>query len=85
MIMAMKPRLILLIVPLLFLIGCSGVQLNAEYSKLLDDTAALAETAAQRGEARTLAPDDQVKTLRWNADAWQKFRAGRDGKKTVTP
>lgn len=59
--------------------GCGGVILNAEYSQLLDETAALsAETAARAGRGN-LDANEMVESLRLQAGIWQRFRDARDG------
>ena len=64
----------------LILSGCSGVLLNAEYSQLLDRTAAWTNEAADRAEASRLDPNDMARALRISADHWRKFQDARDGR-----
>jgi len=59
--------------------GCGGVQLNAEYSQLLDQTAVLSAETARRAEAGGLTTEQMVAALRYQADCWASFRDGRDG------
>lgn len=61
--------------------GCGGVWMNAEYSQLLDRTAALADASATRAQTGLVSPADMATVLRLEADVWQKFRDARDGKK----
>jgi hypothetical protein len=61
--------------------GCGGVRMNAEYSQLLDRTAALADASATRAEIGLTKPADMATVLRMESDVWQKFRDARDGKK----
>ena len=62
------------------LAGCGGVWMNAEYSQLLDETAALSDQTARRAEAGRLDPNQMTQALRLQAEVWRKFRDARDGK-----
>lgn len=59
--------------------GCSGVVLNAQYSQLLDRTAALSAETARRADANALTGDQMKQALDAQAGAWAKFRDARDG------
>lgn len=59
--------------------GCSGVMLNAEYSQLLDETAALSRETADRAAAGKLDPNQMSAALTYQAGVWQRFRDARDG------
>ena len=59
--------------------GCSGVILNAEYSQLLDRTAALSAETARRAEANALTGDQMKQALGAQAGIWARFRDARDG------
>jgi hypothetical protein len=59
--------------------------MNAEYSQLLDRTAALADASATRAQMGLTTPADMATVLRLEADVWQKFRDARDGKKPSAP
>jgi hypothetical protein len=77
----MKRALCILAVLLVFIAsGCSGVILSAEYSELLDQTAALSAETARRAEAGQLTEQQMARALRDEADIWQQFRNARDGK-----
>ena len=76
----MRQTLILIIVAALLVGGCSGVIMNAEYSQLLDETAALSAETADRAEQGKLSSEEMAQALRLQATAWQKFRDARDGK-----
>jgi uncharacterized lipoprotein YmbA len=76
----MKRALCVLAVLIVLLAGCSGVIMNAEYSQLLDKTAALSAETARRAEAGNLTPPEMVDALKAQADVWQKFKDARDGK-----
>lgn len=65
--------------------GCGGVWMNAEYSQLLDRTAALADASATRAQTGLMTGDDMATVLRLEANVWQKFRDARDGKKSAAP
>jgi hypothetical protein len=65
--------------------GCNGVWMNAEYSQLLDRTAALADASATRAATGLTSPADMAVVLRLESDVWQKFRDARDGKKPSVP
>ena len=73
-------RIAILILVLALLPGCSGVLLNAEYSRLLDETAALSDATADAAEAGRLDPNQMTQALRKQAAVWEQFRAGRDGR-----
>ena len=75
----MKKLVCLLLLGLL-VSGCSGVLLNAEYSQLLDETAALSVETAARAQDGRLDANQMAEALRLQADVWQKFRAARDGR-----
>ena len=70
--------LLLVLIPLVA--GCNGVILNAEYSQLLDETAALSNETAIRAGFGRLDANQMAEALRLQADVWQKFRAARDGR-----
>ena len=61
------------------LAGCSGVILNAEYSQLLDKTAALSAETARRADANSLPVADMKTALRKQASVWRQFKDARDG------
>jgi len=69
----------------LLLPGCSGVTLSAEYSELLDETAAVAADDAARANAGTMTPAEMAERLAWSAWRWQAFRDARDGKASAQP
>jgi uncharacterized protein YcfL len=73
--------LILTVVIALLLSGCSGVWMNAEYSQLLDKTAALSAETATRAEAGQLSEREKTQALTAQAQTWAKFKAARDGVK----
>lgn len=72
-------RCILLLLPLLLLAGCSGVRMNGEYSRLLDETAAVSLEYANRAESGTIPPEGMRAALKWNAAVWARFQDARDG------
>ena len=75
-------RLVILVVLLAVVCGgCSGVWMNAEYSTLLDKTAALSAQTAETAEAGQMTPEQMTLALRKQADVWAMFRNARDGKK----
>ena len=65
--------------------GCNGVQVNATYSALLDQTAALSKETAARAQAGTLTEDQKTQALVGQAATWQMFRDARDGKASDSP
>jgi len=65
---------------LLLVAGCNGVYLNAEYSQLLDETAAWTNEAACRAEDGRLDPNETARALRLSADHWRRFQDARDGR-----
>ena len=75
-------RLICAALVLLFLAGCNGVILNAEYSQLLDETVAWTNEAANRAEGGRMDPNDMARALRISADHWRRFQDARDGRES---
>ena len=76
----MKRLMILALVGLVLMTaGCGGVILNAQYSMLLDETAALSAGLAKDAALGRMDPNDMKAALKYNADAWQCFQEGRDG------
>ncbi len=73
-------RLIALALVGLLLAGCSGVILSPAYSTLLDETAALSAGLATDAAQGRMDANDMKAALKYNADAWACFQAGRDGK-----
>ena len=63
------------------LAGCSGVILNAEYSQLLDKTAAWSAQVSTDADANQFSPAEIKTALRLSAKHWSSFRDGRDGVK----
>lgn len=76
----MKKLLIVLFL-MAFLGGCSGVWMNAEYSQLLDRTAALSDETADRAEAGLVPESQMIQSLRAQSDVWAKLKAAKDGAK----
>lgn len=83
----MKPYKVILIVGAVLVLmavmaigGCSGVWMNAEYSQLLDKTAALSTETAARAEQGMLSEAEKTQALAKQAQTWRKFRDARDGK-----
>jgi len=74
-------RIACVLLLVLMVSGCSGVLLNAEYSQLLDETAAWTAEAAKRAEAGQLDPNGMTTALRYSADHWKAFQDARDGRK----
>jgi len=61
--------------------GCSGVWMNAEYSQLLDETEALSTESARRAEAAEFTTEQMVEALKMQASVWGRFQDARDGQK----
>ncbi len=74
-------KFIFVVLIVAMLAGCSGVIMNAEYSQLLDKTAALSGETATRAVAGTLSEADKTAALVKQAETWQKFVNARDGVK----
>jgi hypothetical protein len=53
--------------------------MNADYSRLLDQTAALSGETARRAKAGQLDPNEMAAALAAQADVWNKFVAAREG------
>ena len=75
----MRRAIVLVVLCAVVVSGCNGVILNAKYSQLLDETAALSQETARRAERGALDPNQMAQALRHQANVWQKFRDGRDG------
>jgi len=75
--------LVLLLVGAVLIAGCSGVTMNAQYSTLLDKQAAWADDYAERAERGELESEQMAAGLRVNAEAWEQFRAARDGREVM--
>ena len=73
-------RFLLSLLVVLLLAGCNGVILNAEYSQLLDRTAALSAETARRAEAGGLSPAEMTTALSAQAKVWQQFKDAKDGR-----
>lgn len=71
--------IVLLLVATLLLGGCSGVRMNAQYSQLLDETAALSAKTAALATDGQLTAQQMVQALQQQAEIWQLFRDARDG------
>ena len=74
-----RPLAVAVFAVVLGITGCRGVVLNAEYSRLLDQTAALSAESATRAEQGKLTEDQKTQILRYEAQVWQRFRDARDG------
>lgn len=72
--------LFLILCGLLASAGCNGVVLNAEYSQLLDETAAWTGEVARRAEEGKMDPNDMARALRYSASHWRLFQDARDGR-----
>lgn len=82
----MKTRILTVLVVAalaVLMVGCNAVQMNGEYSKLLDQTAALASETDARWD--TLTPAQQKQAFHGNAELWQQFKAAKDGKEVADP
>ncbi len=75
--------LVVAVSPLLH--GCSGVIMNAEYSQLLDRTAALSAETSARAEQGKLTPQEMQQALSAQAQTWRKFKDAKDGKVSASP
>lgn len=75
--MAAAAGLVLLLV---LFAGCSGITCSAEYSGLIDRTAAVSNETATRAEAGQLSPAEQTQALRAQATIWQRIKAAKDGR-----
>ena len=76
----MKRTLMILAVLVVLLSGCSGVIMNAEYSRLLDQTVMLSSAIANTAETGAMSELEMAAALRAHATAWKQFQAARDGK-----
>lgn len=60
--------------------GCSKVVMTAEYSELLDKTAAVSLETAARATAGELTPAEMTEALVKQSIVWMRFQNARDGK-----
>ena len=60
--------------------GCGGVWMNATYTRLLDETAALSDETARRANAGQLDANEMAAALSVQARVWSRFVAAREGK-----
>lgn len=74
-------KLLIVLVLAAFIGGCNGVWTNAEYSQLLDKTAALSDETAKRAESGQMPESQMIQALRSQADTWAKFKSAKDGVK----
>jgi len=74
-------KLIVCLFIVVFLAGCNGVWTNAEYSTLLDKTAAVSAETAERANDGTLSCDEMKTALTKQAETWQQFKNAKDGVK----
>ena len=56
----MKRTIVLVLLCAVCLTGCGGVWMNADYSRLLDETAALSDETARRALAGQLDPNEMA-------------------------
>ena len=76
----MKKLLLLgLLCGVLLVGGCGGVWMNAEYSMLLDQTAALSEATATRAATGLMPESAMIDALDAQTQAWKNFQDARDG------
>jgi len=75
----MKRWIVVVLLCAVFMTGCGGVWMNATYSRLLDETAALADETARRADAGQLDPNEMADALTIQAGVWSKFVAAREG------
>jgi len=80
-------RKLVLIVMLVFVVsGCSGVIMNREYSQMLDRQVAWADEVARRANmdpnAGGLTELEKNLALTISRDQWRRFRDARDGKES---
>ena len=68
------------IILVLLMAGWGGVWCNAEYSSLLDRTAALSNETAIRASKGLMTENEMAQALRYQADTWSRFKAAREGK-----
>lgn len=81
----MKRLIILALVGLiLWLPGCGGVWMNAEYDGLLTSTAQLSAETAYRANVGQLTPDEMKSALTSQSIVWAKFVAAKNGVRSTT-
>jgi len=73
-------RVLVCLVLLGFVSGCSGVILSAKYSNLLDTTASLSAETARRATAGDLSAEQMAGALDGQAKVWKQFQDARDGR-----
>ncbi len=76
----MKQKIVLVLLCAVCLTGCGGVWMNADYSRLLDQTAELSVETARRANTGQLDANEMAAALAAQSDVWNKFVAAREGK-----
>ena len=70
----------IIVIAICWLLSGCGVWMNAQYSQLLDQTAALSADTADRANQGLLTPEQMTSALNGQSQVWQQFRNARDGK-----
>jgi len=73
-------RVLIVLVLIALLPGCSGVILSAKYSALLDTTASLSAETARRAAGGNLTAEQIQQSLDKQAATWKLFQDARDGR-----
>ena len=75
----MKLPMLVLLLCAVALAGCNGVWMNAEYTQLVDETAAMSSQTACLAARGMLDANQMVESLTVQATIWQKLREARGG------
>ena len=75
----MKRTIVLVLLCAVCLTGCGGVWMNADYSRLRDEPAALSNETARRALAGHMDPNEMAAALAAQSDVWNRLRVGREG------
>ena len=81
----MKRLMIVALLGLMLLPGCSGVIMSTTYSNLLDKWVAISEADATRALNKTFDANDMTSALVDQYAAFRQFQDARDGKESILP
>ena len=71
--------MIVLMLAVLMVAGCSGLIANAKYSALIDATVAVSDTATTRAVAGDMSGDDMVRALQADNTSWHNIQNAKNG------
>jgi uncharacterized protein YceK len=75
----MKRALIVSLLVLLIVAGCSGVIANAKYTKLITDTVAVSDEATTRAVAGAMSSAEMIQIIKLDNASWHHINNARIG------